>query len=78
MSSHPSPRNIWHYLYIGSSLFQRLSSFLVGVGVTSLVGYYFLVQDVKRYVWGTTKLSSAGVWSLMSSEISIGDSRFTK
>lgn len=34
----------------GSSLFQRLSSFLAGVGVTSLVGYYFLIQDVKRYV----------------------------
>ncbi|EWM30254.1 hypothetical protein Naga_100003g148 [Nannochloropsis gaditana] len=32
----------------GSSFFQRLSSFLAGVGVTSLVGYFFLIQDVKR------------------------------
>jgi len=32
----------------GSSLFQRLSSFLAGVGVTSLIGFYFLYQDVKR------------------------------
>jgi hypothetical protein len=34
----------------GSTLFQRLSSFLAGVGVTSLIGFYFLYQDVKRCV----------------------------
>lgn len=43
-SSHP------HLKTAGSTLFQRLSSFLAGVGVTSLIGFYFLYQDVKRCV----------------------------
>lgn len=42
----------------GSSFFQRLTSFLAGVGLTSMVGFYFVVQEVQRYVG---RLSLAGV-----------------
>lgn len=42
--------NPTHQTHTGSTLFQRLSSFLAGVGATSLIGFYFLYQDVKRCV----------------------------
>ncbi|GAB5030156.1 Hypothetical protein NocV09_00202890 [Nannochloropsis oceanica] len=48
LSTEASTQAAAHAPSKGSSLLQRLSSFLAGVGVTSLVGYYFLVQDVKR------------------------------
>lgn len=46
------PSDPFHRIHgtAGSTLFQRLSSFLAGVGVTSLIGFYFLYQDVKRCV----------------------------
>lgn len=32
----------------GSSFFQRLTSFLAGMGLASGVGFYFVLQDVQR------------------------------